>query len=86
MAGKKGDGAVKHCDPGLPANPRHLVHLLVFSAEGIYGHLQLPDFFAAVTQFSSEGPSPMFQQVYQQVPPYIAVNEVVMPVFFNLLQ
>ena len=68
MAGKKGDGAVKHCDPGLPTNPRHLVHLLVFSAEGIYGHLQLPDFVAAVTEFDlPEGNLPNAMRVFQKV-------------------
>ena len=40
MSSEEGDGALKHCDPGLSANPRHLMHLLVFSAESIYGHLQ----------------------------------------------
>ena len=39
MPSKKGDGALKHCDPGLSANPRHLLHLLVFGAESIYGNL-----------------------------------------------
>ena len=39
MASKEGDGALEHCDPGLSTNPWHLLHLLVFGAESIYGHL-----------------------------------------------
>ena len=57
VASKEGNGALKHCDPGLSANSRHLMHLLVFSAESIYGHLKKLPYFVAESDLP-EGLSP----------------------------
>ena len=70
MPSKKGDGALKHCDPGLSANPRHLLHFLVFSAESIYGNLQ----WVCCSIIYQKVPPHMRCVCFQNLPEFVSVS------------